>query len=154
MVGEEVIIFLFFPSSFLSQTALLPKPDPYSQVVRRAHLVWLPNSIPCSPYLQLPGSRMRESRENKKAQIKQNKTKQLRERSWSSLHVNNGRHLEVILNTLSEIPVIPTAFVVYRRKIIHLLSCGLETCRSSQPMTKTKTGNFLPLLPPKSFLEQ
>lgn len=62
-----------------------------------------------------------------------------RERLCSILHVNNGTHLEMILNTLHEIPVMPTAFEAGGEcKILHLLPCGLATDGNSQPMTKTK----------------
>lgn len=78
---------------------------------------------------------MKEGKENKK--YKQ-KTKGW-ERPWSILCANNGRHLEVILNTVHEIPVMPTAFIAGDEcKSLHLLACELVADGNSQLMTKTK----------------
>lgn len=92
---------------------------------------------------------MREGKENKKYKQKARG----RKRSQSILCINKGSHLEVILNTLHETPLTPTAFVAGDEcKAYICCNVGWPLMETASPWPKPKT--FFSLLPTKDHLNQ
>lgn len=92
---------------------------------------------------------MREGKENKKHKQKQGG----RERSWSSLCINNGNNLEVILNTLNETPFTPTVIVAGGEcKAFICRNLGWLLVETAKPWPKPET--FFSFLPTKDHLKQ